>query len=297
MTIKSVTIAGGGTLGSQVAWQTAFKGFDVVVYDAFEKGLEASRRFHELYASIFMKSLGATEEEVAAAKSRLIYTTNLADAVTEADLVSESIPENPEIKSAFYKELSKVASKDTIFTSNSSTLLPSDFVESVEIPERFLALHFANMIWTFNVAEVMTHPTTDPEVKKKVIDFAKAIGMVPIVLNQEQNGYVLNSILGPMLSSAVELAEQGVVDFMEVDRTWMIAGNPRGPFMIMDVIGLETVYNVELHWGTVNNNPQKLANAAYIKTNYLDKGRLGIKTQGGFYDYPQPAFKHPDFLK
>ncbi|MEP2023017.1 MAG: 3-hydroxyacyl-CoA dehydrogenase [Reichenbachiella sp.] len=297
MKIKKVMIAGGGTLGSQVAWQTAFKGMEVVVYDAFPEGLEASKLFHAQYASLFQKSLGASAEQIVATKNRLSYTTDLKMAVESADLISESVPENPAIKSKFYEELSAMVSADTIITSNSSTLLPSDFVDSINKPERFLALHFANMIWTFNVAEVMTHATTDPRVKEDVIDFAKAIGMVPIVLNKEQNGYVLNSILGPMLSSALDLVEKGVVDFKEVDRTWMISGNPRGPFMIMDVIGLETIYNVERHWGETNNDSQKLANAEYLKINYLDKGKLGIKTQSGFYDYPNPAFKNPDFLK
>ncbi|MEP5363611.1 MAG: 3-hydroxyacyl-CoA dehydrogenase [Reichenbachiella sp.] len=297
MNIKKVMIAGGGTLGSQIAWQTAFKGFDVVVYDAYESGLAASQKFHEQFAGIFQKSLGATSEEVKAAKARLTYTTSLTEASDSADFISESVPENAKIKREFYQELSKVVSADTIITSNSSTLLPSDFVSAVDKPERFLALHFANMIWTFNVAEVMTHATTDPKVKEETIAFAKAIGMVPIVLNKEQNGYVLNSILGPMLTAALDLVEKGVVDFQEVDRTWMISGNPRGPFMIMDMIGLETMYNVMMHWGTVQSDKQKLANAEYLKTNYLDKGKLGIKTKGGFYDYPNPTFKDPEFLK
>ncbi|WP_420579823.1 3-hydroxyacyl-CoA dehydrogenase [Reichenbachiella sp.] len=297
MEIKKVMIAGGGTLGSQIAWQTAFKGFDVVVYDAFENGIAASQKFHHQFAGIFEKSLGATSDEIQLAKDRLNYTTNLEDAVRGTDFISESVPENLEIKSEFYKKLSKVVSDEVIITSNSSTLLPSDFVDSVKKPERFLALHFANMIWTFNVAEVMAHPATSSEAKEQTITFAKAIGMVPIVLKKEQNGYVLNSILGPMLTAALDLVEQGVVDFQEVDRTWMISGNPRGPFMIMDMIGLETMYNVMIHWGEVNKDKQKLANASYLKTNYLDKGRLGIKTKGGFYDYPNPAFKEPGFLK
>lgn len=296
MKIKKVMIAGGGTLGSQIAWQTAFKGFDVVVYDAFEKGLEASKKFHSQFASIFMKSLDATEEQINETHARLTYTTDLKEAVESVDLVSESVPENPAIKSKFYKELSAVIAPEAIITTNSSTLLPSDFVDSIKKPERFLALHFANMIWTFNVAEVMTHSTSDPKIKEEVIAFAKAIGMIPIVLNKEQNGYVLNSILGSMLSSALDLVQKDVVDFKEVDRTWMISGNPRGPFMIMDVIGLETVYNVMQHWGQVNNDEQKLANADFLKINYLDKGRLGVKTKGGFYDYPDPAFKDPGFL-
>ena len=297
MDIRKVMIAGGGTLGSQIAWQVAFKGFEVVVYDAYSKGLEASKKFHEQFANLFQKSLGASHEEVLATKARLSYTTNLAEAASLADLISESVPENLEVKSKFYQALSEVVDDHTIITTNSSTLLPRDFVDNVKNPERFLALHFANMIWTFNVAEVMTHNATNEEFKEKVISFAKSVGMIPIVLNKEQNGYVLNSILGPMLIAALDLVEKGVVDFQEVDRTWMIAGNPRGPFMIMDLIGLETMYNVMIHWGEKDNDKQKLANAHYLKVNYLDKGKLGIKTQCGFYEYPNPAFKDPDFLK
>ena len=180
MTIKNVTIAGAGTLGSQIAWQTAFKGFDVTVYDAFEKGLERGKQFHQQFAQLFMATRGVSQQEIDETFSRLSYTTNLAEAVKNADLVSESIPENLEIKKAFYDELSKLAPEKTIFTTNSSTLLPSQYAEETGRPEKFLALHFANWIWDANIGEVMGHATTDAKYFDRVIEFSKEIGMVPI---------------------------------------------------------------------------------------------------------------------
>jgi 3-hydroxybutyryl-CoA dehydrogenase len=87
--MKNVTIAGGGTLGSQIAWQTAFHGFNVTVYDAYDKGLEACKVFHKRFADLFLETRGATQEEIAQTFSRLSYTTNMEECVKDADLISE----------------------------------------------------------------------------------------------------------------------------------------------------------------------------------------------------------------
>lgn len=107
MAITKVMVAGGGTLGSQVAWQTAFKGFDVVVYDAFEQGLENSKGFHKSFSELFGNERDATAVEISATLSRIKYTTSIAAA--DADLVSESVPETIGIKKEFYQGLSEVA--------------------------------------------------------------------------------------------------------------------------------------------------------------------------------------------
>lgn len=120
--------------------------------------MAASKSFHEQFADLFLKTRGASQEEIDQTFSRLSYTTNLEEAVKDADLISESVPENIEIKKGFYKELGKVAPEKTIFTTNSSTTLPSEYAKETVRPEKFLALHFANGIWDANVGEVMGHP-------------------------------------------------------------------------------------------------------------------------------------------
>lgn len=298
MKFNNVKIAGGGTLGSQIAWQTAFNGFEVTVYDAFEKGLEACKQFHQQFAELFIKTRGVSQEEIDQTMARLHYTTDLAEAVKDADILSESVPENLEIKRSFYQELAKVAPPKTIFTTNSSTMLPSYFAADTGRPEKFLALHFANIIWNANIGEVMGHPETNPEVFDRVLEFASQIGMVPIPIRKEQNGYIINTLLGPWLGAACELLLNDVSDYESIDKTWMIStGMKFGPFGIIDVIGIETVYNVNKHWGEQLNDQTRLNLADFFKKNYLDKGKLGMKTNEGFYKYPNPLYQDPDFLK
>ena len=136
----------------------------------------------------------------------------MEEAVKDADLISESIPEDVEIKKSFYKKLAEVAPEKTIFTTNSSTTLPSDYAKETGRPGKFVALHFANGIWDANVGEVMGHPDTDPEIFDRVVEFAREMGMVPIPIQKEQNGYVLNSLLAPLLSAATNLLVNDVAD-------------------------------------------------------------------------------------
>jgi len=298
MKIANVTIAGAGTLGSQIAWQTSFNGFNVTVFDAFESGLETAKAYHQQYAELFLKSRGASRDKIDQTLARLSYTTDLAEAVRDADIVSESIPENIEIKQLFYQELGKYAPEKTIFTTNSSTILPSEIVIAVDRPEKFLALHFANEIWDANLAEVMGHPGTDAVIFDQVVEFARSIGMVPVPIHKEHHGYVLNSLLIPLLSAAGTLYIKGVTDFESIDKTWMIStGSKMGPFGIMDIIGMQTIYDIEMLLGEKFNDKAMLARAEFFKSNFIDKGKLGVKSGEGFYTYPKPAYRDPGFLK
>ncbi|BBE31018.1 3-hydroxybutyryl-CoA dehydrogenase [Tepiditoga spiralis] len=297
MEINNVMVAGAGVLGAQIAWQVAFNGFNVVVYDAFEKGLEGGKEFHKKFAKLFEEKKGATKEQIDSTLSRLSYTTNLEEAVKNADLVSESIPEVSEIKKTFYSNLSKVAPEKTIFTTNSSTMLPSMFANETKRPEKFLALHFANPVWDANIGEVMMHDKTDKKYFDIVLNFAKDIGMIPIPIYKEQPGYVLNSLLVPLLKAARTLIFKGISDPQSVDKTWMIStGAKIGPFGIIDMVGMDTVYNIALRNGTIGNDTESLKMAEYCKKNYIDKGKKGIKTGEGFYKYPNPAYQDPNFL-
>jgi len=175
--------------------------------------------------------------------------------------------------------------------------LPSDIADASGRPERFLALHFANRIWVNNVAEIMRHPGTDPGVFDRVVRFAREIGMVPIRIEKEQNGYVLNTLLVPLLGAALTLVANGIATPEDVDRTWMIAMKvPMGPFGTLDLIGLKTAYTITAYWAQKTGDQQSKKNAAFLKENYVDRGKLGISTGEGFYSYPGPAFKRPDFL-
>ncbi|MGE7691456.1 3-hydroxyacyl-CoA dehydrogenase [Lysinibacillus sp. NPDC097214] len=298
MDYQNITVAGSGVLGSQIAYQSAFKGFNVTVYDINDEALKNAQDRITKLKPLYQQDLGATQEEVDAAYARLSFKSDLSEAVANADLVIEAIPEVVKIKTEFYTNLGKAAPAKTIFATNSSTLLPSQFAEATGRPEKFLALHFANTIWKNNTAEIMKHPGTDMNVFDEVVEFARAIGMVPLPLYKEQPGYILNSLLVPFLDAAESLLVKEVADPETIDKTWMIAtGAPLGPFAILDIVGINTAFNIveAKAAATSDENLNKLANL--LKTEYIEKGKLGRATGEGFYKYPNPNFAKPDFLK
>jgi len=298
MSYKNITVAGSGVLGSQIAYQTAFKGFNVTIYDINDEALEKAKEKITKLKPRYQKDLGATEEDVNSAYKRMSFSSDLAKAVRDADLMIEAIPEVVQIKTDFYKQLGKVAPEKTIFATNSSTLLPSQFAEVTGRPEKFLALHFANEIWKNNTAEIMKHPGTDMTVFDEVIEFAKAIGMVALPLYKEQPGYILNSLLVPLLEAAQLLLVKEVADVETIDKTWMVAtGAPQGPFAILDVVGINTAYNIGLAKAEATGDPLFKKLAELMKVEYIDKGKLGVATGEGFYKYPDPSFMKPGFLK
>ena len=297
MRIKNVTVAGTGVLGSQIAFQTAFKGFEVSAYDINDKALEMGRKRYKVLMERYQEDGYGTKEEVEAAFDRISLHTDLSEAVANADLVIEAVPEVLEIKQDFYKKLSKVAKKETIFASNSSTMTPSQIVDFTDRPDKYLHLHFANEIWKLNIAEIMKHDGTSEEVFEKVIEFATAIGMVPIPLHKEQPGYVLNTLLVPHIKASIQLVVDGVADPKIVDKTWMIStGAPFGPFAFLDIIGPNTPYNLYKAYGEGGDELSARV-AGWIKSEYLDQGKMGKANGKGVYTYPNPEFEDSSFLK
>ena len=293
--IEQVTVAGGGVLGSQIAYQCAFKGKNVTVYDIGDDAVAAARERVKALRAAYKRDIKATDEQFDAGLGRMSFTTDLSEAVKNADLVIEAIPEKPSIKHDFYQSLAKLAPENTIFASNSSTYVPSTFAADTGRPDKFLNLHFANQIWLMNTAEIMGTDQTDPDIYNQIVSFAREIGMVPIQLHKEQPGYVLNTLLMPLMGAAGMLWAHDVADPQTIDKTWMIAtGAPKGPFGFYDMVGLRTAYNILSQ--RQGDNPQ--AKPLLDKLNaMIEQGKLGEETGQGFYQYPDPDYRDPGFLK
>ena len=296
--VDRLTVLGAGVLGGQIGWHSAFKGKTVVVYDPYPEALKKAQAALEIYARAYAADLGANDAAIDAARTRLTFSADLKSAVANADLVIEAVPEAPDIKTQVYRDMSGLLPSHTLIATNSSTLLARDFAEATGRPAKYCALHFANLIWRLNVAEIMAHAGTAPETLTAVTHFAVEVGMVPIAVQKEQNGYVLNSWMVPLLQSSLALVVNGVCTPEDLDRTFMIVnrGCAMGPCGLLDMVGMATAYNVSSYWGTVNNDAQMLKNAAYVKERFLDKGLQGMLGGRGFYTYPNPAYAEADFL-
>ena len=296
--IENVAIIGAGTLGGQIAWHSAYMGKQVTVYDISAEGLNKCQTAQAGYAAIYSTDLNASDDDIEATRAGLTFTMDLVKAVTNVDLVIEAVPEVPDIKIDIYKKLAAIMPEEAILATNSSTLLPSMFSAETGRPDRFAALHFANMIWALNIAEIMGAPETSDDTLTRLTAYAVEIGMVPIPISREQNGYVCNSLLMPLLQAAQSLVTKGVADHETVDRTYMIMnrGCTMGPCGIMDMVGMGTLREIFNYWGTQLDDQDMLSNAEYVKEHFLDTGRTGLLSGKGYYEYPNPTYQQAGFL-
>ena len=295
--VRRVAVAGAGTMGQQIGFQCAGHGYDVVMHDIDPAALEGARTRIDAYAA-GMESAGLITSELrAAAQARITLTSDLGEAARDADLLSEAVPEDPDLKGRVFAEWNAACPPRTIFLTNTSTLLPSQFAKASGRAERLLALHFHLPVWVNNLADVMPHPGTAPKVTDLVVAFARRIGQVPIELRREYNGYVFNSMYSALNRAAITLAQQRVASIEDIDRAWMhVTRAPVGPLGALDAVGLDTTWMITDYWARQLDDEQLRANAAFLKA-YVDRGDLGVKTGRGFYTYPDPAYARPGFIE
>ena len=246
---------------------------------AYARGLSDSK-------DLSKEEIDDLKDQVSKARKEIQLVSNCEEAFNDADFVIEAIAEIPQEKIEFYTEMAKYLPNHAVAVTNSSTLLPSTFAEYTGRPEKYLALHFANEIWKNNTAEVMGHPRTEQKYFDQVAEFASAIGMVPLKLNKEQPGYLLNSMLDPLLQSTQRLLANDVSDHETIDKTWRLAiGAPPGPFQIIDVVGLTTAYNIgSMSPGSEDPTSENGKVLAMLKK-YIDEGKTGVNAGEGFYKY------------
>jgi len=294
--LHTVLVIGAGTLGGQIALQCAMHGFNVNLYDISDDALAKGMVLIKGYTQAMLADRFLTEAQVAAALAQIHPTTDAQAAAREADLVSESVPEDPQLKGKVFAQFNALCPERTVFTTNTSSLLPSMYAEATGRPDRFAALHFHAYVWISNVVDIMPHPATAPQTLDLIEAFAHRIGQIPIRLEKENHAYVFNAMLNAVLRAATSLAAREVTSFQNVDRAWMgVMKMPVGPFGILDQVGLETAWHINHYWAETLKDPELQKNADFLK-GYVDQGWLGVKTGRGFYTYPDPDYARTNFI-
>ncbi|WP_373521855.1 3-hydroxyacyl-CoA dehydrogenase NAD-binding domain-containing protein [Aquiflexum sp.] len=292
MKIRKVCVLGAGTLGSRVALQSTLSGYEVTIYDIHPKALEDSKIVMRKIILQLSKASGLESEAGFSAIESITFTDDPNVAVADADIISESVLEDVKVKNQVWELFGEIAPEKTIFTTNTSFLLPSMFAKISGRPDKFCSLHFHDVFYAKGV-DIMPHPGTDPSLIPILEDFGRSLEQVPIVIKKENHGYLFNAILGSILSSAGKLLANGVGSFESIDKSYMVNFRvDMGPFGIMDTIGIDTVWHV-----TMNNKEEGAKDFAAILKRMLDEGKAGVKSGKGFYTYPNPKFKNTDFLE
>jgi 3-hydroxybutyryl-CoA dehydrogenase len=277
---RPVAIDGAGTLGQRIATVYAAAGTDVQIFDTSREQLERAKEYVAQNMENVRSKLGLDADRT----GRLELTDELGQALAGAWMVIEAVPERLELKRQVFAELDRLAEPDAILGSNSSSLATSRLIDVVSQPERVLNTHYQQPP-ELNGVELMSCGQTDEGIIEALMARIPEYGLAPFHVRRESDGFIFNRIWAAIKREALMVVEEGVAAPEDVDGMWDIwvsAGIP--PFKMMDRVGLDVVLDIEEHYASVRSGipegPRKLLRE------YLDQGRLGVKTGRGFYEYP-----------
>ena len=276
---RPIIIVGAGTLGRRLALVYAAGGSDVWIFDLSAEQREAACDYVEEHVTETQQTLGLHS----ARRGRVEVSDDLQEAVTGGWMVIEAVPERTDIKTELFGDLDRLAEPDVILCSNSSSIPTSQMIGKVEHPERVLNTHYQTLP-DQNAVELMSCGKTDDGVIDALMEKIPQYGLVPFLVRRESDGFIFNRIWAAIKRECLMVVEEGVASPEDVDALWKIftrAGVP--PFRRMDRIGLDVVLAIEEHYATVRDGipqgPRKLLHE------YIDQGRLGVKSGSGFYEY------------
>ena len=277
--IKNFLILGAGTMGLRIGLQAALSGFNVVIYDIEERSLTSAIKVQGAILQHLQKTGKITGDDAVDAVKRIRFTTDALEASKDADLVSESVFEDLKVKKEVWTNFAKLCPDKTVFTTNTSYMLPSWFSAETGRPGRFCAFHFHD-VFDAIVVDVMPHAETEPWVVELLMELGPVLKQVPVFVAKESPGYLFNSMLVALIGAAGNLVTSGVGSFEDVDKSWYHNFHTDGPFKVLDHIGLDTA------WHVTNSLPDaKSKKFAELLKTYVDAGKLGVKTKQGFYTY------------
>jgi len=280
--IKKVAVLGAGTMGHGIAQIIAMAGCIVSIRDIEDRFLEnALARIKKSLEKLSAK--GKLKETPDAVLSRIKPTTDLKQAVNDADLIIEAVPENLNIKKTVLTEASEYAPEECIIASNTSTISITQLAEFTKNPENFLGVHFFNPPVIMKLVEITKGFKTSDSTIKKVISFIQTLGKEPVLVEKDSAGFIVNRILMGALNEAANMLWEGIGTVESIDKAVKLGLNwPMGPFELMDFIGLDVVL-------AIAEVLQKEFGDKYTPSPVLKQmvraGLLGRKSGKGFYDY------------
>ena len=289
--IRQIAVVGAGLMGHGIAQEFALAGYHVrltdVSNDALERARETIQRNLDMLASFDL----ITSEQAASVLPAIQMTTELAEAVADADLVVEAVYENLELKQQIFRDLDALCPSRTILASNTSTFLPSKLAAVTGRPDRVLITHYFNPPFLLPLVEIVRHASTSDDTVTTVYDLLVEIGKKPAIIQKEVPGFIGNRIQGAVLREALWLVEQGIASPEDIDnvirssigRRWSVAG----VFEVFEIAGWDLILNVadpEPH--EFGSSPKEAVDLLREK---IARGELGVKTGQGFYEWNEES--------
>ena len=284
MEVRKVAVLGAGLMGhgiAQVAAQVAK--FEVSLRDIKQEFLDKGMGMIRYSLERFLKKGVVSEAEMKETLGRIHLTLDLKEAVTDADLVIEAVPENVQIKKSLFKEVDKFAKESAIITSNTSSISITELASATNRPEKFCGMHFFNPPQLMKLIEIIRGAKTSDETINVIVDVTKKMDKEPVIVKKDCAGFIVNRILVPALNEAISLVWEGIAEPEDIDKAIKLGLNwPMGPLTLLDYLGLDTHLSIT---EVLRDDLDPKYSPCPLLRQMVRAGLLGKKTGKGFYDW------------
>jgi len=282
--IKNICVVGAGNMGHQIALCCAIAGYQVKCTDVSPEILEKAVNFADTYLPERVAKGKMTEEAAQQARANISFTADLKEAAVDADVVIEAILEKLDLKLKLFAQLDEICPLHTILATNSSFIVSSKIAPATRRPEKVCNMHFFNPALVMKLVEVVKGPHTSEGTANAIFELSRDIGKVPVMLQKEIYGFLVNRIVAAINHEALHIHDMGVASCEDIDKAVVYAlGHPMGPFRLMDLTGVDLSYYIGMEryqeTGDASYKPSPIVVEKFVKKEW------GQKTGKGFYDY------------
>ena len=289
MLVKNITVLGSGVMGHGIAQVSATAGYNVVLRDIKQEFLDKAMEKIKWSLDKLVSKEKISKDEGNSIFARITPIVDLNEAVKNAELVIEVVPEIMDLKKSVYAELDKAAGPEVIFASNTSTLPITEIANTTSRPEKFIGIHFFNPPQLMKLVEVIPGEKTGQEVTELTQEFVKSVNKQAVLCRKDVPGFIINRLFIPMVHEACFAQDRTNATLEEIDSAVKFKlGFPMGIFELADFTGMDVIHKAttEMHL-----RDKKVINPHPTVEKMFDEKKLGQKSGEGYYKYSDDKYE------